>query len=79
MCCLAVRASTVDCGDLPFPENGQVILLNTSTGEQSLAEYSCNEGYMIEGETVRQCQETGIWGGTAPTCVGKCVYMMCGG
>ena len=66
-----VRASTVDCGSLPFPSNGLVTLLNSSTGRFSLVQYSCLPGFMLVGETLRQCQTNGQWSGMAPTCIGE--------
>ena len=58
--------STVDCGSLTDPANGQVDL--TSFGQT--ATYSCNTGYNLVGDSTRTCEATGNWSGSAPTCVG---------
>ena len=62
----------IDCGDLDNPSNGQVALSGTSVG--SLAIYTCNRGFQINGNTIftRVCLEsTEMWSGSNPTCGGK--------
>ena len=56
----------MDCGDLDEPENGEVSLTGTTLG--SKATYSCDDGYVLEGESRRDCQSNGKWSGKAPTC-----------
>ena len=56
----------VDCGSLPNPGNGGVSLSGTVFG--SVATYNCNDGFTLEGETTRQCESSGLWSGTPPTC-----------
>ncbi|XP_026081472.1 sushi repeat-containing protein SRPX2-like [Carassius auratus] len=34
----------------------------------SRCDYNCYEGYQIEGDRYRMCQEEGTWSGTEPTC-----------
>ncbi|XP_056327855.1 sushi repeat-containing protein SRPX2 [Danio aesculapii] len=34
----------------------------------SRCDYTCDEGYQIEGDRYRLCQEDGKWSGTEPTC-----------
>ena len=34
------------------------------------ATYSCNTGYNLVGDSIRTCQRTGNWSGSAPTCQG---------
>jgi CUB/sushi domain-containing protein len=36
--------------------------------DRSMATYSCNTGYTIEGENIRNCQSDGDWSGIIPTC-----------
>ena len=57
------------CTALENPNNGVV----TTTGQRpgDLASYSCNEGYIIQGDDTRVCQNSGEWSGDAPTCTGK--------
>ena len=59
--CLAV-----DCGGLDDPDSGEVSLTGTFLG--SKATYSCNDGYVLEGESKRFCRSNGKWSGKAPKC-----------
>ena len=61
-----ILSIAVDCGVLDDPENGEVSLTGTILG--SKATYSCNSGYVLEGESTRVCQSNGKWSGEAPTC-----------
>jgi sugar lactone lactonase YvrE len=38
-----------------------------------MAYYFCSSGYTLSGTSPRICQATGVWTGTAPTCVGGSV------
>ena len=38
---------------------------------QSIAEYSCNEGYYIDGHQHRACQVNEEWSGGKPQCKGR--------
>ena len=58
-----------DCGSLENPLNGVVEFNQTTFG--SVAEYSCNEGFVFMGNTSnRSCQANGRWT-EEPTCIGK--------
>ena len=59
----------VDCGTLTNPANGQVTYTAGTLFGQT-ATYSCDSGYNLVGESVRTCQATGVWSGSAPTCQG---------
>ena len=61
--CLTV----VDCRTLTNPTNGQVSYTAGTTFGQT-ATYSCNTGYGLVGDSIRMCQATGMWSGSAPTC-----------
>uniref|UniRef100_A0A8V5H5F0 Uncharacterized protein n=1 Tax=Melopsittacus undulatus TaxID=13146 RepID=A0A8V5H5F0_MELUD len=56
----------VSCSPPPVLENGQV------TGEeytfQRHTEYSCNEGFLLDGDRRRVCLANGSWSGIAPVC-----------
>ena len=59
----------VDCGRLDNPENGFVVFTTTTVG--SPAQYSCKLGYLLLGEDIRVCTETGEWSDEEPECVRK--------
>ena len=61
--------TAVDCGPLDPPMDGSVTLTGTVFG--SVATYSCNDGFGLEGEETRECQANSQWSGEAPTCVRK--------
>lgn len=56
----------VSCGLPPSVENGQV------TGKeytfQRSAEYSCNDGFLLDGDRKRVCLADGSWSGRTPVC-----------
>ena len=57
------------CDQLPEPANGSLALSNR-TIFGSVAEYSCNDGFLLEGDTTtRLCTSDG-WTGSEPTCRG---------
>ena len=56
------------CGSLSPPENGMVDASITTVG--SVATYSCNNGFLISGDSQRNCQIDGFWSGSAPMCSG---------
>ena len=62
----------VDCGSPPAPVNGDVMFDSTSEG--SVANYSCNFGFRLDGNNQRQCQSTATWSGTVPTCISEYLY-----
>ena len=61
--------TAVDCGFLPDPANGRVDhAAGTSLGQT--ANYRCNTGYNLVGNSTRTCQAIGNWSLSAPTCQG---------
>lgn len=56
----------VDCGNLDHPVNGRVEYFNSNY--QSLASYTCDKGYKISGNNVRQCGADALWDLTTPIC-----------
>ncbi|XP_053715495.1 sushi, von Willebrand factor type A, EGF and pentraxin domain-containing protein 1 isoform X1 [Synchiropus splendidus] len=48
------------------PEHGWVNVTDTSFG--SMVKYSCEEGYELKGEPVRQCLSGRLWTNDAPVC-----------
>ncbi|XP_064397067.1 CUB and sushi domain-containing protein 1-like isoform X5 [Halichondria panicea] len=62
----AATCEIVVCDGLSPPVNGTLLL--SSVVFNSQATYGCNSGFMINGPTVRICQQTGSWSGNIPTC-----------
>lgn len=59
----------ISCGQLSNPRYGKVVVSGTSSG--STATYSCNSGFKLIGQSVRNCQFNGHWSGSAPHCQRK--------
>ena len=71
--CTALCTLAIGCGSLNQPNGGQVSTDGTSLGSQ--ANYSCSEGYVLNGNTTRVCQNDGQWSGSEPICEGQgCEY-----
>ncbi|XP_051576791.1 sushi, von Willebrand factor type A, EGF and pentraxin domain-containing protein 1 isoform X5 [Myxocyprinus asiaticus] len=54
------------CETPPSPEYGSVTVTSSALG--SLAEYSCEEGYELNGQPIRQCISGRQWSIEAPYC-----------
>ena len=61
--------TVVNCGILANPANGKVSHTAGTTFGQT-ANYSCNTGYNLVGDSNHTCQATGEWSGSAPICQG---------
>ena len=59
----------VDCGGLPAPMDGTVKLTGTHFGDK--ASYFCNPGFILEGDSTRECETSGEWSGAEPVCKRK--------
>ena len=69
---LLLSLTAVNCGSLPDPANGSVDhTAGTSLGQT--ANYSCNTGYNLMGDSTRTCNATENWSGSEPTCEGTCI------
>ncbi|XP_053405168.1 CUB and sushi domain-containing protein 1-like [Mercenaria mercenaria] len=55
-----------ECGSLPNPSNGSVFTIDTTL--DNYAEYTCNTGFVLLGNSDRKCQLDGTWTGSDPTC-----------
>ncbi|XP_018585768.2 sushi, von Willebrand factor type A, EGF and pentraxin domain-containing protein 1 isoform X1 [Scleropages formosus] len=61
-----------ECGPPDSPEHGSMTISDTELG--ALVHYSCDEGYELEGQTVRQCISGQQWSDSAP----RCMAVSCG-
>lgn len=59
----------VDCGNLTDPVQGFVSFYETTFGSE--ANYTCLEGYELNGNVSRMCLENGGWSGSDPSCESK--------
>ncbi|XP_064386377.1 sushi, von Willebrand factor type A, EGF and pentraxin domain-containing protein 1-like isoform X2 [Halichondria panicea] len=64
------------CSDLIAPTNGMIGYNNMGTASQrpvnTMATYTCNPGYTLNGGSTRTCGSDGLWSGSAPTCQLSC-------
>ncbi|XP_038073810.1 sushi domain-containing protein 2-like isoform X2 [Patiria miniata] len=60
-------AALVICGALAVPPNGKKEVSRASVG--GVANFTCNDGYILQGEDELVCQENGTWSGDVPICV----------
>ena len=62
--------TVLECPGLENPPNGMVTVMDNVPG--GVAMYTCDSGYMLEGQGDRTCRRVGErdaqWGGVAPTC-----------
>ena len=59
-----------ECGPLDQPCNGHVDSSGVLPGD--VANYSCETGYELQGESSRTCLDNWEWDGIAPCCVKTC-------
>ncbi|XP_016150593.1 sushi repeat-containing protein SRPX2 [Sinocyclocheilus grahami] len=57
----------IRCHVLPLIDHGMYSCTRGFVVD-SRCDYTCYEGYQIEGDRYRMCQEEGTWSGTEPTC-----------
>lgn len=72
----------ISCEELESPRRGSVSFSdNSNVG--SIANYSCDVGFVIVGGSQRICLDTGMWTGEAPNCtitsgkLRRLVYFIC--
>ncbi|XP_040215651.1 E-selectin-like isoform X2 [Rana temporaria] len=65
------RCSVVSCIDLQIPANGNISCTDEYGKSQykSLCNFSCDEGYELNGTRSVFCQKTGEWSDSTPTCL----------
>lgn len=64
-----MSAIVVDCGELNLLANGNVDV--PSTTYDSVATYTCDDGYTLMGNDKRTCQNSAMWTGSDPSCESK--------
>lgn len=62
----APSCAPAECETPPNPDHGWVNVTDTSLG--SRVRYTCEEGYELDGEAVRQCLSGRLWTSDAPVC-----------
>ena len=55
----------LSCHPPKSPVNGEVLIIGIT------ATYTCDSGFMLNGNETQECQKDGIWSGAAPTCQNK--------
>ncbi|XP_015755016.1 PREDICTED: sushi, von Willebrand factor type A, EGF and pentraxin domain-containing protein 1-like isoform X3 [Acropora digitifera] len=58
-----------DCGPLPIPRNGSSVGNNT-TFPNSIV-FDCDDGFILLGSNIRNCQANGTWSGNQAFCEAK--------
>ncbi len=64
----------ITCSDLILLTNGDIVYTAGSTNSRpvdTVATYTCNTGYTLNGGTTRTCESDGVWSGSTPTCQRK--------
>ena len=59
--------AVVNCDNPPDITNGTVDI-NRGTTFRSVAVYSCDVGFNLNGGAIISCQANGTWSGPIPTC-----------
>ena len=65
-CCVETLHIIVECESLKILK-GTIKQKGSHVG--SIAEYGCDEGFLIIGRIHRECLLTGAWSGTNPVCI----------
>ena len=57
-----------DCGPIESPSNGS--LFGNLTVYPHQVSFACDEGYILNGSSIRRCTSEGTWSGTPALCEG---------
>ena len=64
-----IRCLVVDCDELPVLLNGKVHVINTTY--QSRVNFTCQDGYYLDGASSAVCLANGSWSNQFPRCISK--------
>ena len=67
--------SNSTCPNLHDPLNGGVVIRGSGIG--SLALYSCNTDFTLQGSKYRFCTTGGLWTESTPTCIEEGLHCTC--
>ena len=63
------------CSDLTNPTNGMINYNNMGTVSMrpvgTVATFTCDTGYILDGNPTRTCGSDGVWSVSAPICLRK--------
>ncbi|XP_022089140.1 sushi domain-containing protein 2-like isoform X2 [Acanthaster planci] len=59
-------ASLVTCGSVSEPANGRKEVSRSNVG--GVANFTCDDGYTLQGESELMCQKNGTWSADVPVC-----------
>ncbi|XP_055618198.1 sushi, von Willebrand factor type A, EGF and pentraxin domain-containing protein 1-like [Toxorhynchites rutilus septentrionalis] len=67
------RCEVITCPELTPPENGYFVKHPNACGQvlNAACGTRCQSGYQLVGDSIRLCQESGVWSGNDPKCVLK--------
>ena len=57
---------SVQCQNLTVPDSGFYFI--STNGSTSIANFSCAEGYYLEGNNLLTCDSNGMWNYKEPSC-----------
>ncbi|XP_052241381.1 uncharacterized protein LOC127851584 [Dreissena polymorpha] len=57
-----------DCGNVTLPFNGSIVTSPMLTTFNAKLRFKCNDGFLLTGNDVMWCAETGAWNSSVPTC-----------
>lgn len=66
---IIIILTVVDCGVLESPLFGEVTVNDTVF--ESIANYTCQRGYSVNGTSIRLCEGDGQWSDSMPQCIRK--------
>lgn len=66
-------SSAKDCGILSVPLNGS--LTGSETTFPNEVTFSCDDGFILNGSSVRHCLSDGSWSGIQTSCEGELAVM----